>query len=163
MTMPAPAYKLERYADDGVVADDPANRYRFPLISTAYPRWYYITAVVVGGLWEGVRPTEDELVIVDSFHEAYCQYWYGPAKTGQRAMMERAHPFDIDGGALGRFLRKRADGGWGCRLTSWTQGPEFWPAWNSEPRGLVEVLSRVASPNWEAWKAAYPKIFGAAR
>lgn len=161
MTTPVHTYDFSKYADDGVLADEPANRYRFSLIVSPHPRWNYVTAVVVGGLWEGFRPTDAELAMVGSFHEEYCERRYGH----RRPEMRRKHPFDIDGGANSRFLIKHEDGGWGYRHRSWRIGPEFLPAWNTEPHSLIEVLDYEAKPNderWAAWKAARPEIFAVA-
>lgn len=135
--------RLWPYSEDGAQPDEPANRYRFPLISNPYPRWRYVTAVVVSDeLWIGQRPTDEELEIVASFHEEYCSRWYGPPHTGWRGRDLDKRPFDIDGGAVGRFLIKHANGGWGYRAHTWRYGPEFVPEWTDEPTGLVAVLDR---------------------
>ena len=158
------------YACDGVRSDDPANVHRVPLVTTAYPVWSYITAVVLGDLWNGVRPTDAELAVVASFHEYYLERWYGPADTGYRVRMAR-RPFDIDGGANGRLLVKRPDGTWAYRHRSWSQGATFWPTgpgFDSNLRlSLPDLLDRHEatagrpSDRWDGWKAAHAEVFAA--
>lgn len=154
------------YAQDGVDPDEPNNRYRFPLVSNPYPRWFYITAVVVSDdLWVGQRPTDRELEIIASFHAEYCDHWYGPTGTGWRGRVMERRPFDIDGGANGRILIKHSNGGWGYRQRTWTLGPEFVPEWNEEPAELITVLDRAhrivdePAKHWLAWKANHPDLF----
>lgn len=161
-------YDFAPYAEDGVKADEPSNPFRFPIISNPYPRWYYITAVVVGGeLWGGIRPTGEELAMVASWHEEYCSHWYGPPHTGYRGRVLDGRPFDIDGGAVGRYLIKRADGDWAYRISTWQYGPIFQPSRDARPLPLVDVLDRQSghgdgpSKRWQAWKAEHPEIFSA--
>lgn len=165
------------YATDGVAPDDPASQHRFPIVNTPYPGWAYITAVVVRGneSWlPAVRPTDDELRLVASFHEQYCSYWYGLPGQGFRRQME-ARPFDIDGGANGRVLLKRPDGSWAYRRSSWTQGPAVMPPpegfAGGEPLDLVGLLDHIhgarpdepnPSADWTKWKAQHPEVFAAA-
>lgn len=149
------------YTEDGARDDDPANVHRFPVIETAWPRWRYITAVVVDPLLKAVRPTEDELLMVASFHEEYMTRWY--MESYRRKLRER--PFDIDGGVNGRFLMKKADGLWRYRQESWEYGPDFVPVAGGS---LPEVLDWAHSigdsgptRSWRAWKAEHPEVFAA--
>jgi hypothetical protein len=143
---------------------------RVPVITSPYPRWNYVTAVVVGR-WpfhEGPEPSDEELRVVESFHEEYCSHWYGPPHTGWRARDMDLRPFDVDGGAVGRFLTKYANGGWGYRLRTWNRGPTFVPTFRDEPASLVAVMDRIHSigdkpmDRWVQWKADHPDIFGGA-
>ena len=150
---------LRSYAEDGVRE----TGYRFPIITTAYPRWCYVTAVVAGGSWDGQDPTEDELRIIASFHEEYVERTY---YNSFKAEMRRKHPFDIDGGANSRLLIKYPSGGWGYRHSSWQDGPTFAPSVSEPALTLLECLDREQrygatkpNPTWEAWKAAHPDVF----
>lgn len=163
---------VDTYAEDLVQPVSPLSlEIRVPLITSPHPRWFYVTAVVVGQ-WpypEGPVPTDDELRMVGSFHEEYCSYWYGPPHTGWRARDLDNRPFDIDGAAVGRYLTKYANGGWGFRRHTWQYGPTFVPTWQGEPSTLVEVMDRCHSvgdevgKRWLQWKADHPEIFGGAR
>lgn len=157
---------LNPYAEDIAVADALSLELRVPLIRHPHPRWYYVTAVVVSDdLWIGQHPTEAEMRVVGSFHEEYMSRWYGPPHTGWRARDMDARPFDIDGGAAGRYLIKHAHGGWGYRIHTWQYGPEFVPEWRAEPAPLVTVLDLYhnrggdISERWAEWKARHPEIF----
>lgn len=151
---------------EGVVRDDFAESLRLPLVTSPYPRWHFITAVVVGeDLWQAVRPTDDELRVVASFHDEYVAYWYQESGF-KKLMMER--PFDVDGGANGRILMKRADGDWAFRRRSWV-GMEFVPAWNAEPQSLTWVLDKMhnivdkLTDHWVQWKTDHPDLFPAVK
>lgn len=145
---------------EDVQRDEFAESLRVPLVTSPYPSWRYITAVVVSDLWRGVRPSDDELRVVASFHEEYCSRWY---RGGQRQKMAEC-PFDLDGAANGRFLVKRANGGWGFRQVSWRVGPLFSPAFDAEPWDLVRVLDHqmsLGADRWGAWKADHAEVFAA--
>jgi hypothetical protein len=143
---------LSPYASDGVLDHPLSLEIRVPLINTPYPRWRYITAVMVGQWpWpNGPVPTDAELRIVGSFHEEYCSYWYGPPHTGWRGRDMDQRPFDIDGGAVGRFLTKYEHGGWGYRISTWEYGPTFVPTLQGEPTPLVAVLDRLHAHGGES-------------
>lgn len=154
------------YTADGVVPGDFTEQFRYPIIHTSHPRWYYVTAVVVEDSivpWGAgsVRPTDDELRVVASFHDQYIDHWY--FESYKKKM--RARPFDIDGGANGRFLTKYAHGGWGYRLMSWRDGPTFVPERREEQGSLAAVLDRIhsvggcLSDRWVAWKTAHADVF----
>lgn len=141
---------------------------RVPVIVSPHPRWFYVTAVVVGR-WpyhEGPVPTDDELRMVGSFHEEYCSYWYGEPGTGWRARDLDLRPFDVDGSAVGRYLTKYANGGWGFRRHTWTYGPTFAPTHTEEPASLMAVMDHIhtvcdeVSPRWVQWKVDHPDVFG---
>lgn len=149
------------YAEDGVERDEFAESLRLPLIDSPYPRWCYITAVVVSSnpyLWQGIRPSDDELRAVASFHQEYVDHWY---RDSWKVRM-RERPFDIDGGANGRYLIKYPHGGWACKLATWRHGPV--PAQRDEPQSLMAVLARAHSiipARWERWVADHADVFEA--
>jgi hypothetical protein len=149
------------YAEDGVERDEFAESLRLPLIVHPYPRWCYITAVVVDPhLWHGIRPTDDELRAVASFHQEYVDRYYN--ERWKTHMRER--PFDIDGGANSRYLIKYPHGGWGYRLDSWRCGPTLVPGRRDEPQDLMAVLTRAHSlipERWQQWVDDHPEVFGA--
>lgn len=154
------------YARDGVQRDEFAERLRLPLVSTPYPRWFYITAIVVAPAetilgWRGVRPTDAELCAVASYHEEYCSRWY--TQEWRDRMAQR--PFDVDGGACGRILIKYPHGGWGYRRASWQSGPCFVPGPCDGSSSLLQVLDREQSivdesnGRWLRWVIDHPDVF----
>lgn len=159
---------LSPYAEDGVQDRALSLELRVPIISTPYPRWCYITAVVAGGWpWhESPEITDAELRMVGSFHDEYVSYWY--RQSGRWWTEMQARPFDLDGGAVGRYLTKYENGGWGYRISTWEYGPLFAPSLQSDPMPLASVLDRVhshggatdLSPRWTKWKAEHRDIFG---
>lgn len=149
------------------VHSDLAVELRVPLIADPYPRWFYVTAVVVSRephLWHGLMPTDDELRVVASFNDHYRETWY---RDSWKQKMRDFAPYDIDGGAVGRYLIKHKHGGWGYRKHTWQYGPCFVPEWNAEPAGLVDVLDRChsfvdePSPHWVQWKQDHADVFEA--
>lgn len=159
---------LSPYIEDGVRNYPLSLETRVPIVNRHRTRWYYVTAIVVGG-WpyrDGAEPTDDEIRMVGSFHEEYCSYWYGPPHTGYRGRVLDTRPFDIDGGAVGRLLTKYEHGGWGYRLHTWEYGPVFAPNWDAAPMALEQVLDRVhsigdeVSKRWLKWKADHADVFG---
>lgn len=87
-----------------------ATNLRVPILATAWPRWNYITGIVVreSGPDHGIMPTEDEIAAVAAQLQEYNLY-YGQAFIDA---MKHFAPYDIDGGAnLGYYL-KRPDGVW---------------------------------------------------
>lgn len=154
------------YAEDGVKRDEFAESLRLPLVNTDHPYWQYVTAVVVhddrsDGFWlyRGVRPTDDELrAVALGFHAEYVDYWYTP--HWRERMRER--PFDIDGGAVGRYLVKDPEKGWGYRKSTWIHGPRF----GDTPLDVFGAFDRFhgvgtewASKRWTEWKSAHPDLF----
>ncbi len=160
---------ISRFAEDGVHPGGHAEQYRFPIVRNPYPRWKYITAVVVSTdiVWDGIQPTDAELAVVGSFHDEYCSYFFGPPSTGFRAKMEAGYPFDIDGGANARILAKVTDGEWRYRQASWTRGPDMVPERDDTPLGLVPLLDRIHSigdkvmDHWSQWKTDHASVFAA--
>ena len=152
--MAAPGF-LDRY--QGVVRDEYAESLRIPLVDSAHPRWNFITSVLVGDIYDGVRPVNAELDTIASFHQFYLDEWYAPAELN--VMAEK--PFDVDGGANGRILLKRADGLWAYRRRSWRLGPLFVPSLSHRPRSLVDILdlANANSSRWSAWKTANSEYF----
>lgn len=152
---------LSPYAEDGVRDHPLSLELRVPLVSSPHTRWNYVTAVVVGGIWEAGEPTDDEMRMIGSYHDEYVSYWY--RQSGPWWTKMRARPFDIDGGANGRYLMKHRHGGWGYRHRSWQFGPPFVPAWDAEPEPLLAVLDKArdtGTERWAKWKADHPDIFG---
>jgi len=162
------------YGEDGVQQGDFTEQFRYPIINTSHPRWSYVTAVVVEdqqtswSTYTTVRPTDDELRIVASFHDEYMEHWYGPREYGYRARVMNNRPFDIDGGANSRILVKRGDGDWAYRLKTWCHGPRFVPALHlgQEKHDLISLLDRIhthgddkPTQRWIDWKNAHPEMF----
>lgn len=147
-----------------------ATSLRVPFITNPYPRWFYVTAVVVSDdpyLWRGEQPTEDEVRMVASFADEYREYWY---RDSYKQTMRDLAPYDIDGGAAGRYLVKHRNGGWGYRIHTWQYGPQFVPEWwDADPEPLEAVLDRYhnrsslsePSKRWLEWKAQHPEVFAA--
>lgn len=143
-----------------------ATSLRIPFITSSHPRWYYVTAVVVeDDLYGAAVPTDDELRMVASFNDQYREHWY---RDSYKQKMREFAPFDIDGGAVGRYLIKYAKtGGWGFRRHTWQYGPTFVPTWKDKPQPLVVVLDRCMSfgdepsPRWEQWKTEHADVFAA--
>lgn len=154
------------YAEDGVKRDEFAESLRLPIISSPYPRWCYVTAVMVGEYpWEGMsqRPTDDELRAVASFHDEYVTHYYNERWIAKMA----ARPFDLDGSAVGRYLVKYNHGGWGYRRSTWQYGPCFVPTAEDEPSDLIAVMDRVHTiddtlmDTWAQWKSDHAEVFAA--
>lgn len=146
-----------------------ATSLRVPFIKHPYPRWYYVVAVVVPDerrpVWHGEMPTDDELRMVASFIDEYREYWY---RDSYKQKMRDLAPYDIDGGAVGTYLVKHANGGWGYRKHTWEYGPCFVPMYNADPEPLEQVLDRVHShgsgplpKRWLEWKSSHPEVFAA--
>jgi hypothetical protein len=154
------------YAPDDVSPKQTAlaTELRVPFITSPHPRWFYVTAIVVSDdLWRGLEPTEDEVRAVASFNDHYRDHWY---RDSYKAKMRAFAPYDIDGGAVGRYLIKHANGGWGYRKHTWQYGPEFVPQWDAESESLIAVLDRCESivadepmPRWTRWKADHADVF----
>lgn len=157
---------LSRYAEDDVIRDLRGLPHRIPIVSYEWTRWNYITAIVAGEGADGTygNPTDVEITIAASFHDEYIEKWYRP---GWLNSMRAEHPFDVDGGANGRYLCKYQNGGWGVKARSWEHAAR--PAFDAEPHTLIQALDRFnrvgtdsVSTRWLEWKAAHPNIFGGA-
>ncbi|QYN17583.1 hypothetical protein [Amycolatopsis sp. DSM 110486] len=158
-------YDLSDFAKDGADKDLRLLDRHIPIVSNEWPSFNYITSVVVslgdfGGCY--VSPSDDELAMVASFHDEYTEHYYGGSGWFNR--MRKRTPFDLDGGANGRFLCKYEHGGWALKVRTWEHGPR--PMRNDKPMSLLAVLDRHHTignepmPRWVDWKAARPKIFG---
>jgi hypothetical protein len=111
--------------------------YRFPIITTFNPRWYYVDAVMVGH--GGAEPTPEELAVLAERHENLMQTRY----RGEwlRAMRERL-PFDVDPGFnTAIFMKRESNGSWSFCRTSW-QDAGFVPAFNEPPLSLAACIAR---------------------
>jgi hypothetical protein len=163
---------LDRYQEDLGGLPQLLLKRHVPLVTTPYNRWQFITAIVVGRedgdvqLWAGLLPTPEELEMVASFHDEYLHRWYGDPSRGFLAHQRGKHPFDIDGGANGRYLIKRQNGGWAYRQRSWQYGAEFVPDFDQEPVSLAECLdlhgevgTEYPSRSWLTWKDTHPETF----
>lgn len=154
---------------------DPLTALRIPVVSNAWPRWFYIVAFDFDQIDnDGNRPTDAEAAMLRSFLDEYIQHWYRESWIAK--MTER--PFDIDGSANGLVFRKWGEDDWGFRRRTWEYGPVFWPGpdWyrrkygegpSAEAHSLVRVMDRthshgddMPSARWLAWKAAHPDVFG---
>jgi hypothetical protein len=145
--------------------DDPLTALRIPVVPS-HAGWCYIVAFDTES---PARPDDREAQQLVSCLRFYIESWYNDSYKARLA--ER--PFDIDGGANGLTFHKYADGDWGYRRRTWTQGPLFVPqppSFAARPVGpltLVEVLDRIYSdadgqprPSWGWWKADHADVFG---
>lgn len=150
---------LTRYAEDNARL---IGNYRWPVVSSPYTHWSYVTALVVNpdeeALWRAVMPTDAEIAVINSFHEEYIAHWYN---TGWLNQMRQKHPVDVDGGANTRCLMKVADCNWKYRLASWEHGP--WPFYNLPTMDLLPLLDRIHhdGQRWTDWKLAHADVFEA--
>lgn len=119
-----------------------ATRLRIPFLSSPYPRWNYITGIVVSDLYQGIVPTEDEVTVVAGFLREYCDRWYYAHFCAQ---MERFAPYDIDGGANLSYFIKFTHGGWAYRKRTWTSGPSWVPEPNQSAKTIEQVLDQLRS------------------
>lgn len=156
---------LSRYREDVAGLPQPLLERHVPLIHQECPRWNYITAVCVtppgSGMDRYQMPEPWELEMVASYHDQYVEYFYGDPSYGWIARQRAEHPFDIDGGANGRFLMKYESGGWGLSRRSWRVGPR--PSWNEPPLTLIEVLDKerdLMPEQWSQWKDSHADSFG---
>lgn len=128
-----------------------ATSLRVPILTSEYPRWNYITGIVVRSgehvSWPSIMPTEDEIREVGAHLESYCEYY----NQGFRNAMRDFAPYDIDGGANLGYYMKRPDGGWCYRKCTWQAGPHWWPA--SDVMTLTDVLAH----NFTGWPFAKAK------
>lgn len=102
-----------------------ATSLRVPFLTSEYPRWNYITGIVVRNetyFQVGIVPTDDEVREVAAHLENYCTYY----RQSFRDAMKHFAPYDIDGGANLGWYMKRPDGGWCYRKRTWS-GPQWWP------------------------------------
>lgn len=147
---------------------DPLTALRIPVVTSLYPRWYYLVSIVINesedALWYGMRPTDHEVDILLSYL-AYERAWYRDSYITK--MAER--PFDIDGGHNNLSLIKRGEGDWAYRRRTWTSGPMLIPSTfdGQNPLELVPMLDRIhsygegrLSTRWNDWRSARPELFG---
>lgn len=116
-----------------------ATKLRVPFLTTTQPEESYIIGIVVGGDFEGLVPTDDEVTLMAERLKEYCTHWYRESFLDTMAQFA---PYDIDGSAnLGYFI-KRGDNSWAYRKRTWSFGPYWVPAYNDEPQTLEQVLDR---------------------
>lgn len=129
-----------------------ATSLRIPILASEYPRWNYITGVVVrgedsiGAFEAGVMPTDDEIRLLGAHLASYNRYY----RQSFLDAMKHMAPYDIDGGANLGYYMKRPDGGWCYRKRTWRYGPHWWPngrPGNDRPLPLSHVLAR----NFNGW------------
>lgn len=162
-------YARAQWTDEDIAPEQTelATSVRVPLLRSPYPRWNYVTGIVVNSeLWFGAVPTDDEVRMVGSFCDEYRAHWYNP---GFVEVMAELAPYDIDGGANLAYFRKRPeDGGWTFRKRTWRMGPMWVPPPEDQPAALVDVMDRIHSlvdevnPRWRQWKADHADVFKAA-
>jgi hypothetical protein len=156
---------LSRYEVDIAGLPQPLLEHHIPLIHQEYPHWRYVTAVCVSppgsSLNKYLMPTERELAMIVSFHEEYVEHYYGLPVYGYLKQQRDKHPFDIDGGANGRFLMKVGEDSWRMRHQSWSDAV---PEYGDPTRTLIELMDNdySLSVRWPSWKADRPEIFGGA-
>lgn len=102
-----------------------ATALRIPFLTTASPRWNFITGIVVGDhiIDHGIMPTETEVEELSQYLTNYKNRWL--RDSFQHAMAHFA-PYDIDGGANAGYYMKRPDGRWCYRQRTWEVGPRWW-------------------------------------
>lgn len=117
---------------------DFATSMRIPFLTSAHPRWPYITGIVVGDHWpnQGSVPTEAEVRQVAEWVNRYSDRCYG--NSGFRDDMRIFAPYDVDGTARSVYFIKHPNGGWAYRERTWTNIP-----WAPSPREAVMTLEEV--------------------
>ena len=160
------------HAFDDVTLDHPwVERYRIPLVGSAYPAWRYEVALVVPSsdpgeplpdfnLYEATWPSEEEAAVVGSVID-FRRSYYG--EHWQTKMLEER--LDVDSGTNTLVLIRR-QGGWGFRLSTWRYGPTFvFAEGRADRAGLISVLDRHWGEYaaWAAWKAAHADLFDMGR
>ena len=120
-----------------------ATSLRVPFLTSAYPRWNYITGIVISedDLGRGIVPTEDEIRQI----AAQLQSYYPVYRPGFHRAMTQFAPYDIDSGANLGYYRKHPDGGWFYRKRTW-ESPPWWPS-RAETMPLADILER----NFRGW------------
>lgn len=118
-----------------------AKGLRIPFLTSPYPRWGYITGIVVedGPAWSAIVPTDEEVQLIAELLKEYNDRWYRPSFID--AMRELA-PYDIDDHANLAYFKKNADGGWNFRKRTWS-GIEWGPSFTNRVHTLEEVIEAV--------------------
>ncbi|MCV7434842.1 hypothetical protein [Mycolicibacterium bacteremicum] len=132
-----------------------ATSLRIPILTSAFPRWNYITGIVVcdGVVDQCVMPTDDEIRLLRDHLDLYNRYY---RQAFLDAMRDFA-PYDIDGGANLGYYMKRPDSGWCYRKRTWQLGARWWPSpihWQTNGgRGFQPPLplSHVLTRNFRGW------------
>lgn len=118
-----------------------ATGLRIPFLTSPYPRWEYITGIVVedGPAWSAIAPTDEEVRLIAEFLKEYNERWYGSSFIN--AMREFA-PYDIDSSANLAYFRKNSNGGWNYRKRTWS-GIEWGPSFTDKVHTLEEVIEDI--------------------
>lgn len=128
-----------------------ATALRIPILSTSYPRWYFITGIVVGTAWfdEAEVPTDDEVSQVAELLKSYNTYY----RQSFLDAMKHFAPYDIDGGANGMYFRKLGEGDWVYRKRTWNAGwsPTRYPAGADLPSDDPQSLDVVIGRAFQGW------------
>jgi hypothetical protein len=109
-------------------------------------------------------PSDRELELI----RAWCEFGLRRSFKPFYADQVLAAPLPLVTGINSVILLKRSDDDWGYRRTSFTVGPQFFPAPPGYGEavdlcGLFDVIeNRMAEPDpeWEAFKAERPQLFG---
>ena len=120
-----------------------ATKLRVPFLTSAHPRWRYITGIVVGDNWpnQGAVPIEAEIRLVAQWLKRFCDRCYGD--NGFRRDMREFAPFDVDGGARSAYFIKHPHGGWAYREYTWMSGRYWAPSPRETAMTLEEVIARM--------------------
>lgn len=161
--------------------NDPLTERRIPVVTSFNPLWHYTMAFLgtnedTGQEWDppwlfasALRPTEDEVVMLDSFRLYHRHYW--STAWGYRMELLDNRPLDVDSVKGATVFIKYGPDDWAYRNTQWTSGPTFVPGppnsrGTEGPLRLDQVMDRVHDssaqyPNqeWRQWKASHPEVF----
>lgn len=141
--------------------DDPLTEMRIP-VTGAWPERGYLAAYAGELHWP--RPGDAEAAMLASYI-GFLRSRY--PEHAQKRML--AQPLDT-GDLSALVFAKRGEGDWAYRRAHWTEGAFWWPL--PENCGgmrltLLAVLDHIETnsgtteaPDWWAWKAAYPDVFG---
>lgn len=119
---------------------DLATQLRVPLLTSAHPKYFYVTGIIVDDwLWHGEVPTDEEVEVIGAIRKDYQDYFF-PEPNHFRTQMEAFAPYDIDGGANGFLFLKRGDDNWAYNRRTWSSGPSLVPSYDQPPMTLEEVI-----------------------
>lgn len=106
---------------------------------------------------ESLPPTDEEIQLLHDFMpwcvRLYKEYWQG-------RILGMEYPGDLCHNTL--TFKKREDGTWCYRRSTWCQGPWFVPQYDQPTLTLRQCFGCIASyggqanPDWEKWKVERP-------